>query len=80
MRHNPARLTAFLIPLPSPHHLKPVNLVQFISNLFINTMGITKPSPQAEKRAARYIVILLAAVVTVVALLTAVAIHFAVRH
>lgn len=58
----------------------PVNLLQFISNLFINTMGITKPSPETERRAAQYIVLLLAAVIAAVALLTAIAIHFTARH
>ncbi len=56
-----------------------MSLLHFISNTFINTMGITKPSPQAEKRAAWFIVILLAAVLASVASITAIAIHLASR-
>ena len=59
---------------------KPMNLLQLISNVFINTMGITKPSPQAERRAAWFIVFMLAAVIAAVAALAAIAIQFASRR
>jgi flagellar basal body-associated protein FliL len=52
-----------------------VSLLRYISNAFINTMGITKPSPQAEKRASWFIVIMLAAVIAAVASIAAIAIH-----
>jgi hypothetical protein len=52
----------------------------FISNAFINTMGITQPSPQAANRAAWFIVTLLAAVLAVVATIAVVAIHLASHH
>jgi hypothetical protein len=48
-----------------------------ISNAFINTMGITQPAPEAERRAAFFIVTLLAAVLAAVATVAIVAIHFA---
>lgn len=57
-----------------------MNLLQFISNAFINTMGITKPSPQAERRAAWFIVIMLTAVITLVATAAAIGLHWASRH
>jgi ABC-type amino acid transport system permease subunit len=57
-----------------------VNLLLLISNAFINTMGITQPSPQAAKRAAWFIVILLSAVVAAIATIAFLAIHWASRH
>jgi hypothetical protein len=54
-----------------------MSLLRYISNAFINTMGITKPSPQAEKRASWFIVIMLAAVIAAVASIAAIAIHLA---
>jgi hypothetical protein len=53
-----------------------VNLLLLISNAFINTMGITQPSPQAAKRAAWFIVILLSAVVASIATIVFFAIHW----
>ena len=52
----------------------------FISNAFINTMGITQPSPQAANRAAWFIVTLLAAVLAAVATVAILAIHVASHH
>jgi ABC-type amino acid transport system permease subunit len=57
-----------------------MKILQFIANAFINTMGITKPSPQAERRASWFIVIMLCAVVSTVAVIAAIAIHWASRH
>jgi hypothetical protein len=57
-----------------------MNLMQFVANLFINTMGITRPSPGAEKRATWYIVIMMTAVLATVATVAAIAIHFAWRR
>jgi hypothetical protein len=51
-----------------------------ISNAFINTMGITQPSPQAANRAAWFIVTMLAVVLTAVATIAVVAIHWASHH
>jgi ABC-type amino acid transport system permease subunit len=51
-----------------------------ISNAFINTMGITQPSPQAEKRAAWFIVIMLSVVIAAVASIASLAIHWASHH
>jgi ABC-type amino acid transport system permease subunit len=52
----------------------------FISNAFINTMGITQPPPHAAKRAAWFIVALLAAVIAAVASIAFVGLHWASRH
>jgi ABC-type amino acid transport system permease subunit len=57
-----------------------MGLLQFISNAFINTMGITKPSPRTERRAAWFIVTLLVAVLVGVATVAYLALHFATRH
>jgi hypothetical protein len=53
-----------------------VNLLLLISNAFINTMGITQPSPQAAKRAAWFIVILLSVVIAAIATIVFFAIHW----
>jgi hypothetical protein len=57
-----------------------VNLIHFIANVFIKTMGITQPSPQAANRAAWFIVILLTLVIAGVATIAFVALHFATAH
>jgi hypothetical protein len=64
----------------SIHHRKDMKFIQFIANAFINTMGITQPSPQAANRAAWFIVILLSAVIVAVATIAIVAIHVASHH
>jgi hypothetical protein len=46
-----------------------------ISNAFINTMGITQPSPKAANRAAWFIVTMLTLVLAAVATIAIVAIH-----
>ncbi|HEX3967623.1 MAG TPA: hypothetical protein VHW70_06630 [Edaphobacter sp.] len=53
-----------------------MKLLLLIANAFINTMGITQPSPQAANRAALFIVIMLIAVLAVVATIAFVAIHW----
>jgi hypothetical protein len=57
-----------------------MNLLLLISNAFINTMGITQPSPQAAKRAAWFILALLSAVVVLIASIAFLAIHWASNH
>jgi hypothetical protein len=57
-----------------------VNLLLLISNAFINTMGITQPSPQTAKRAAWFIVTLLAIVIAAIAGIAFLAIHWASHH
>jgi ABC-type amino acid transport system permease subunit len=57
-----------------------MKFIQFIANAFINTMGITQPSPQAANRAAWFIVILLSAVIVAVATIAVVAVHWASHH
>jgi hypothetical protein len=54
--------------------------LQFISNLFINTMGITQPSPKAANRAAWFIVTMLALVLIAVATVAVIGLHLASRH
>jgi flagellar basal body-associated protein FliL len=57
-----------------------MKLLLLISNVFINTMGITQPSPKAAERAAWFIVIMLALVIAAVATVAAFAIHWASHH
>jgi ABC-type amino acid transport system permease subunit len=57
-----------------------MNLLLLISNAFINTMGITQPSPESQKRAAWFIVALLSAVVIAIASIAFMAIHWASHH
>ena len=56
-----------------------MKLLLLISNAFINTMGITQPSPEGAKRAAWFIVILLSAVIAI-ATIAFIAIHWASHH
>jgi hypothetical protein len=67
------------------HFSKSINertmkFILLIANAFINTMGITQPSPQAANRAAWFIVIMLAAVIAAVATIAFLAIHWASHH
>jgi hypothetical protein len=57
-----------------------MKLLLLISNAFINTMGITQPSPQAANRAAWFIVIMLGTVIAAVATIAFLAIHWAAHH
>jgi len=57
-----------------------MRFIQFIANAFINTMGITQPSPQAANRAAWFIVIMLSAVLAAVITIAVVAIHWTSQH
>jgi hypothetical protein len=57
-----------------------MKFIQFIANAFINTMGITQPSPQAANRAAWFIVIMLSAVLAAVATVALLAIHWVSHH
>jgi hypothetical protein len=51
-----------------------------IANAFINTMGITQPTPEAANRAAKFIVGMLLAVIALVASVAVIAIHWASHH
>ena len=44
----------------------PVSPLRFLVDAFVNTFGITQPTPEAEARAGRYIAVMLAAVVLLV--------------
>jgi hypothetical protein len=57
-----------------------MKLILLISNAFINTMGITQPSPQAANRAAWFIVVMLTAVLAAIATIAIIAIHWASSH
>ena len=57
-----------------------MKFIRFISNAFINTMGITQPSPQAANRAAWFIFAMLTAVLAAVATIAFTAIHWASHH
>jgi flagellar basal body-associated protein FliL len=49
----------------------------FLSNAFINTFGITQPTPKNERRTAWFIAIMLLLVVALVATVAAVVLHLA---
>jgi len=57
-----------------------MKFIRLIANAFINTMGITQPSPQAADRAAWFIVIMLTAVIAAVATIAIVAVYLASHH
>jgi hypothetical protein len=57
-----------------------MKLLLFLSNAFINTMGITQPSPKAANRAAWFIALMLAGVLIGVAAVAVLGLHFASRH
>jgi ABC-type amino acid transport system permease subunit len=54
--------------------------LQFIANLFINTMGITQPTPKTADRAAWFIVAMLIAVLIAVGTVAFIGLHLAARH
>ena len=62
-----------------PHQIS-VKLLLFISNAFINTMGITQPSPQAANRAAWFIFFMLSAVIATVVTIAVLALRWAFHH
>jgi hypothetical protein len=43
----------------------PVNPLTAVVRLFVNTFGITQPTPETEKRAGRFISLMLAGVLVV---------------
>jgi hypothetical protein len=51
-----------------------------IANAFINTMGITQPTPEAANRAAKFIVGMLLVVVALVVSVAIIAIHWTSHH
>ena len=61
-------------------HRTDMKFIQLIANAFINTMGITQPSPQAANRAAWFIFIMLATVLAAVITIAIVAIHLVSHH
>ncbi|WP_185827054.1 hypothetical protein [Edaphobacter aggregans] len=52
----------------------------FLSNAFINTFGITQPSPKAANRAAWFIAVLLLAVIVTVVTVGVFVVHSLYRH
>ena len=57
-----------------------MKLLEHISNAFINTMGITKPSTRGASRAAWIITAMLLAVLAAVTLIAALGLHLVARH
>jgi hypothetical protein len=53
------------VKLQHPISMSPL---QFIVDAFVNTFGITRPSPQTEARAGRIILLMLAAVLLFICL------------
>lgn len=52
----------------------------YLANAFINTFGITQPTPKAANRAAWFIAIMLLGVIVTVGLVASFAIHWLIRH
>ena len=63
-----ARATPRMRPARNPHPAAssrrpiPVNPLQAVLRLFVNTFGITQPTPETEARAGRVIALMLAGV------------------
>jgi hypothetical protein len=53
-----------------------MKLLLFLSNAFINTMGITQPSPKAANRAAWFIFVMLSAVLATIVAIAVLAIRW----
>ena len=51
----------------------------FLANVFINTFGITQPTPQAAERAARFIGLMMAGVIVAVVAVAFLVLHFLYR-
>jgi hypothetical protein len=68
-------------PAQNPHpnqisyHPRPVKLLRYIAAGFINFFSITAPQPEAENRAALYIVAMLLAVLAFIAAVITFAAH-----
>jgi hypothetical protein len=52
----------------------------FLANAFINTFGITQPSPEAAERSAKFIAALIGLVIALVVAVAGVAIYLLARH
>jgi hypothetical protein len=69
MGRDPRRMQTasaqFRILAPCPSILTLVNPLRLLVDAFVNTFGITQPTPEAEARAGRYIALLLAAMLAV---------------
>jgi hypothetical protein len=81
--HHPPHKTQpipILATLARTQHRITMKFLLVIANAFINTMGITQPSPEAANRAAKFIVIMLVAVLAAVASVAIIAIHWTSHH
>ncbi len=56
-----------------------VNPLRFLVDAFVNTFGITQPTPENERRAGQFIALMLGGVVVVIAVI-AYALHSALTH
>jgi len=59
---------------------KSMKLLLYLANAFINTFGITQPTPQAANRAARFIAVMLLAVIATVASVAGFALYWFAHH
>ena len=59
------------------YHLITMRPLLFLSNAFINTFGITQPSPKDERRIAWFIATMLILVIAAVATVAVVVLHVA---
>jgi hypothetical protein len=70
----------YLIRHALGYHLSTMRPLLFLSNAFINTFGITQPTPKNATRTAWFIAIMLALVVVLVATVAAVVLQLAFHH
>jgi hypothetical protein len=70
------------MPLPRTMDYHPITMrpLLLLSNAFINTFGITQPSPKDERRTAWFIAIMLLLVLAAVATVAAIVLHLAFHH
>jgi hypothetical protein len=52
----------------------------YLANVFINTFGITQPTPKTANRAAVFIAIMLLGVIVTVAAVAIFTLHWVTRH
>ncbi|HMH13193.1 MAG TPA: hypothetical protein VK578_08810 [Edaphobacter sp.] len=57
-----------------------MKLLLYLANVFINTFGITQPTPKTANRAAWFIAIMLLAVIATVASVAIFTLHWVTRH
>jgi len=73
---------AAISPTPhnQPYHRKTMKPLLYLANAFINTFGITQPTPKTANRAAWFIAVMLFGVIAAVGAVAGFAIYWLTRH